>query len=342
MRAAVFHQPGQPLTIEQVPDPTPADDQVILEVSHAGICGSDLHVTQYGMVSGGTVLGHEFAGTIAALGAGAKGKWKIGDRVTALPITACGECEACDRRLPALCPGINFTGTHPQSPGAYAQYVAARIAMLQLLPKGVSFTDGAMTEPLAVARHAVELAEMPKNASVLVIGAGPIGAGVVVFSRLLGARHVIVSERSEARRNLARELGATGVIDPSSEDVNRRFAEMTGGRPQLVFECVGNPGLIQHAVECAGLRGRVVVVGVCFEEDRMMPLSALMKEVSIVFSQCYTEQTFAEVIDAVAKGHVNVRPMHTKTVGFTELPSAFEALRTAAGQCKVLIDPSQT
>jgi len=341
MRAAVFHQPGQPLTIEDIPDPTPDHDQVILEVSHAGICGSDLHVTQYGMVSGGTVLGHEFAGTIAALGAGARGKWKIGDRVTALPITACGECEACDRRLPGLCQGINFTGTNPQSPGAYAQYVAARMSMLQLLPKGVSFTDGAMTEPLAVARHAVELAEMPKNASVLVIGAGPIGAGVVVFSRVLGARHVVVSERSEARRSLALELGATEAIDPTREDLNKRFAEITGGRPQLVFECVGNPGLIQHAVEYAGIRGRVVVVGVCFEEDKIMPLSALLKEVSIVFSQCYTEQTFADVIDAVAKGYVNVRPMHTKTVGLTELPSAFEALRTAAGHCKVLIDPSR-
>jgi (R,R)-butanediol dehydrogenase/meso-butanediol dehydrogenase/diacetyl reductase len=342
MLAAVFHGSGQPLVIENVPDLIPADDQVILEVAHAGICGSDLHITENGSVPRGTILGHEFAGTIVELGGNVKGTWQIGDRVTALPITVCRTCEACEQNLPALCLNISFTGTNLRNSGAYAQFVAARTYTLQRLPSGVSFAEGAMIEPLAVAHHAVKLADMPRNASVLVIGAGPIGAGVSAFARHLGARHVIVSERSPARRKLALELGATHVIDPSVENVSERFVTLTGGRPQVVFECVGVRGLLQHAIESAGIRGRVVVVGVCFGEDVIKPLVGFGKEVSVRFSQCYTEQSFADVIDTIAAGKMNVRPMHTRTVGFSELPNALEALRAAVDQCKVLIDPNRS
>lgn len=339
MRAAVFHEAGRPLCIERVDDPTPRPDQVIIEVARAGICGSDLHITQYGAAPKGTILGHEFAGRIAALGSEVGGGWKVGDAVTALPLHACNSCDACDHGLPALCGTAVFTGTSPLIQGAYAQYVAARGSMLQRLPAGVSFDEGAMVEPLAVAHHAVDLAAVPAGASVLVIGAGPIGAGVALFARLAGARHVVVSERFPDRRERALAVGATAVIDPSGENVAERFAALTGGAPQVVFECVGNPGLLQQAIELAGVRGRVVVAGVCFEEDRIKPLSALMKEVSLQFSQCYTERDFEQVIGAIAGGRADPQPLHTATVGFDALPATFEALRTASPHCKVLIDP---
>ncbi|HUA90468.1 MAG TPA: zinc-binding dehydrogenase, partial [Steroidobacteraceae bacterium] len=191
------------------------------------------------------------------------------------------------------------------------------------------------------ARHAVALASIRAGDTVAVIGAGPIGAGVVLFARLAGARHVIVSERSPARREIARALGATGTIDPAQEQPAQRLAALAGGRPQVVFECVGVPGLLQQALELAGVRGRVVVAGVCFAQDSIMPLTALMKEVNVQFSQCYTEADFAAVIDAIARGAVSPRPMHTDTVGFASLPAAFEALRLQPSGCKVLIDPKR-
>ena len=341
MRAAIYRAGGRPLAIESVTDPRPAADQVIIEVAHAGICGSDLHVTEHGYIPPGVILGHEFAGTVVEVGAGVDADWRVGDRVTALPVQACRECDACELGLPALCRSGRFTGMTLEYPGAYAEYVAARGSMLQRLPAGVSFTDGAMVEPLAVAHHAVALAALRPGDSVLVIGAGPIGAGVTLFARLAGASQVIVSEPAARRREIARQLGATAVVDPVHEDVAARCAALCGGPPAVVIECVGNPGLLQKALEFAGIRGRVVVAGVCFGEDRVLPIVGLMKEVSVQFCQCYTEADFEAVITAIARGEARPAPMHSQSIGLAELPACFEALRTNPGDCKVLIDPKR-
>jgi (R,R)-butanediol dehydrogenase/meso-butanediol dehydrogenase/diacetyl reductase len=340
MRAAVFHEAGKPLTIETVADPRPKPDEVVIEVAHAGICGSDLHMTQYpGFAAPGLILGHEFAGVIAEVGAQVAGGWKPGDRVTAVPLNVCNTCEACHAGLPALCHSGAFLGTQLTAQGAYAQYLTARASMLQRLPAGVDFVEGAMVEPLSVAHHIVEMAEMPAKASVLVIGAGPIGAAVTLFARHAGAEHVVVSERTPERRARALAAGATAVVDPQAEDVAQVFAKHAGRAPQVVFECVGVPGTMDEAVRLVGLRGVVVVGGVVFEQDRISPLTAFAKEVTIRYSQAYSERNFAAVIDTLARGEVKPAPLHTSTVKLDELPQAFEALRNAPKQCKVLIDP---
>jgi (R,R)-butanediol dehydrogenase / meso-butanediol dehydrogenase / diacetyl reductase len=339
MRAALFQAAGKPLVIERIADPRPRTDQVLIEVQRAGICGSDLHMSEYGAVPAGTIFGHEFAGTVAELGSAVASGWRVGDRVTALPVQACHDCDACGAGLPALCRGGLFTGTNLSYPGAYAEYVGARASMVQRLPPGVSFACGALVEPLAVAHHAVELAGVARGMSVLVLGAGPIGAGVVLFARLAGARHVIVSERTPERRDIALALGATAVIDPLAEDVAARCATLAGAAPQIVFECVGVAGLLQQAIALAGVRGRVLVAGVCFAPDQILPLTGLMKEVNVQFSQCYTERNFAAVIDAIAERRAQPEPMHTHTVGFQQLPEMFEQLRTRPRGCKVLLDP---
>ncbi len=339
MRAAVFKEAGKPLVIETVPDPVPEAGQVILEVANAGICGSDLHMVEFGRMPAGTILGHEFAGTIAALGKDVAGPWKVGDRVTALPLNSCNTCEACDAGLPALCTNGVFTGTTPLIQGAYAQLVIARGTMLQRLPDGVDFAEGAMVEPLAVGHHIVSMAEGVKGASVLVLGAGPIGVAVALFARHAGAAHVVVSERSPERRALAEAVGATATIDPLSEDVATAFARVAGHRPQVVFECVGVPGMLKEAVKLVGLRGQVIVAGVVFQEDSLPPLVALIKEATIRYSQAYTVRDFEAVIDALARGAVDARPVHTSTVSLEELPAAFDALRSQPRECKVLIRP---
>jgi len=339
MRAAIFQGVGKPLSIENVPDPTPDADQVILAVENAGICGSDLHVTEHAHTPSGLILGHEFAGTIAAVGSNVTG-WKAGDRVTALPLNACNSCDACDSGLPALCSANLFTGCYLNAQGAYAQYVAARAPMLQRLPDGVNFEEGALVEPLAVGHHIVSMADMPRGASVLILGGGPIGAAVALFARHAGARHVVVSEMSENRRARAAELGATATIDPNAEDLLDAYRKATGeARPRFVFECVGIPGMLRQAVDLASVRGRVVVAGVVIQEDVIAPIVALGKEVTIQFSQAYTEQDFAAVIDAIARRDIDPRPMHTATVTLDELPEAFEALRKPTTQCKILIKP---
>ncbi|MCP1471668.1 (R,R)-butanediol dehydrogenase/meso-butanediol dehydrogenase/diacetyl reductase [Sphingobium sp. OAS761] len=341
MRAAVFIATGQPLVVETVTDPVPDPDQVILDVAYAGICGSDLHMTENPNMTPGIILGHEFAGTIAEIGSNVSGSWRIGDRVTALPLNACCHCDACDADLPALCPDNLFTGTTLRIQGAYAQLVKARGSMLQRLPDGVGFEGGAMVEPLAVGHHIVSMARMPHNADVLILGGGPIGIAVALFARHAGARKVVVSERSPDRRSLARASGATHVIDPAAGDVGRAFAAIAGGcKPQVVFECVGLPGMLDEAIALVGVRGQIVVAGVILKQDSFLPIVALGKEVTIQYSQAYTERDFEAVIGAIAKGEVKPGPIHTSTVGLDELPAAFEALRGQPRECKVLIKPS--
>ncbi|MDD3799113.1 MAG: alcohol dehydrogenase catalytic domain-containing protein [Novosphingobium sp.] len=341
MRAAVFHEAGQPLRIETVDDPRPAPGEVVIAVSGSGICGSDLHMTQHpGHTPAGLILGHEYAGTIAALGKDVTGGWKIGDRVTALPLFPCHTCEACEAHMPQLCPNGQFAGTTLDKPGAYAQYVTARADLLQKVPAGVGDVEAAMIEPLAVGHHIVSRADIRKGEAVLVIGGGPIGAAVALFARAAGAGHVVVSEPSAERRTRCLDLGATAAIDPVNENVGKRFGELTGTRPAVVFECVGIPGMVQQAVNYAAVRGRVVVAGVLFGDDSLSHIGGLGKEVSIVYSQAYVERDFAAVIDALAKGLVDARPMHTATVSLDELPDMFESLRNAPSQCKVLIDPT--
>jgi len=341
MRAAVFRGPQAPLSIETVPDPVPAADQVVIEVVHAGICGSDLHMAESEHTASGLILGHEYAGTIAELGSGVSGSWKVGDRVTALPLFAChrADCAACSADLPAICPANLFAGTDLLAQGAYAQLVGARAAMVQRLPDGVSFAEGAMVEPLAVGHHIVSRAESLRDAAVLVLGGGPIGVAVALFAALAGARHVIVSERSPERRALAVAMGA-GVIDPAAGDVGEAFARLTGGQPQVVFECVGVPGMLAQAVSLVAIRGQVIVAGVIIEQDTFLPIVALGKEVTIRYSQAYAERDFEAVIDAIARGRIAPAPIHTSTVSLDALPAAFAALRGNPRECKVLISPA--
>ena len=149
-----------------------------------------------------------------------------------------------------------------------------------------------------------------------------------------------VSEFSPGRRRRALEMGATHAIDPTAENVAARFHQIAGDAPDLVIECVGARGLLQQALELVRTRGRVVVAGVCFEADTISPIAGMMKEADLAFSQCYTPRDFEAVIDAIARGDADPRPMLTEIIGFADLPERFEALRTPSSQCKILIDPS--
>ena len=341
MRAAVFHKAGEPLRLETVPDPEPGDDDVILAVSGAGICGSDLHVTETpGLVAPGSILGHEFAGTIVATGRDAVAAgWRVGDRVTALPVYPCRRCDACDAGLPALCPTGIFSGFAPGKEGAYAQFVRARTDKLQRVPAGIDDSVAAMIEPLAVAHHTVARAEIRPDDRVLVLGGGPIGAAAALFARAGGARTVVVSEPSPLRRERCTMLGATATIDPTSEDVASRFAQIAGGPPSVILECVGIAGMLASAVQMAGVRGRIVVAGVLFADDTFSPLAAFAREVSIVYSQAYNEADFAAVIDALARQEIDAKPLLTQVIGFDAFPATFEALRRNPAQCKVVLNP---
>jgi len=345
MRAAVFTAPGQPLQVRQVPDPEPGPDDLILQVRACGICGSDLHIADLDDRSGGmaplndgAIMGHEFAGEVVAAGAGARADWRLGERVCALPYIACGHCAACLAGRGHRCPQVIYGGLG-RLDGAYADFVRVGRHEALRLPAGVDFQRGALVEPLAVGLHAVDRAALEPGQSVLVIGAGPVGLAVALWSRFFGARHVVVSDLKAARLETAAAMGATDAVDAAREDVVGRFKQIAGRRADVVFDCVGVPGSQQLAIDYAPADGRVVVVGVCMQPDTTLPVKAISKELTIAYAYMYRRQDFELTIEMLDRERIDPTPMVTETVGFDAFPDAFEALKRPTTQCKVLLQP---
>lgn len=336
MKAAVFQGPGKPLVIEDVPDPEPEAGELLLKVKNCGICGTDLHCTEEHdyTVRGGTLLGHEFSGEIVGIGNGVEGDWKLGDRVCALPFIGCGTCRECVNGDPANCLRKLPTGFTAAN-GAFAEYVRVGTRETVKLPASVSFREGALVEPLAVGLRALKLAQLPPGGNVLVIGAGPIGLAVCLWAKVLGAAHVVVKAKTSRRFDLASKFGATGGID-ATQDAAVEFSRLTGHQPDCVFECVGVPGLIEDAISLAGFRGQVVVAGACMKPDVFNPLPAILKEITIKFSNCYRTPDFRYAIDMIAADRIDVDAMITDVITLDALPDAFEALRNRSNQCKVM------
>ncbi len=332
MRAALFREMGKPLQIEAIADPVCGPHDLILKVRNCGICGSDLHMTEPTSMMPlalGSVMGHEFAGEVTEAGKAVAHLWKSGDRVAGFPVICCGEHTPCvNFGLGAgACAKMQTIGLG-QSPGAYAEYVRIGAQSGYRLPQSVSFREGAMVEPLAVGLHAVDMAKMARGATVLVIGAGPVGLATMLWANFLGARHVIVSEKAEIRQKMAARFGATDAIDPG-QALTPQVQKIAGKGPDVIFECVGVPGLIGNVMMDAPRGCRIVVAGVCQQPDTIMPLMGIVKELELQFVLGYRPADFDYVIAMIASDRVDVGHMLTDVVDLDGLPAAFEVAAQA-------------
>jgi (R,R)-butanediol dehydrogenase/meso-butanediol dehydrogenase/diacetyl reductase len=333
MRAALFTGCGHPLAIEDVPDPTPGDDEIVVRVARCGICGSDLHLTEnplFGLPPG-TVLGHEYAGEIVAVGKATE-RLRVGDRVAVSPHYGCGKCATCLAGEPVWCSRMRLDG------GGYGEFSLAAERQAVRLPATVSLEDGALVEPLAVGLHGINISGMRPGARVLVIGAGPIGLAVVFWAKRLGAGRIAVTAGSTRRAELALTMGATDFVAPDDDpvgSVNRAL----GGAPDIVYECVGVPGMIARSIEHVRTKGTVVVLGLCAQQEAFVPFAAVAKEVRIQTSAFFTHHDYRFAVDVLDRGALEPHAMITDTVSLVELPAAFEALRQRSHQCKVMVRP---
>jgi (R,R)-butanediol dehydrogenase / meso-butanediol dehydrogenase / diacetyl reductase len=334
MKAAVFKKLLAPLVVETVPDPTPAAHEVVVEVCRCGICGSDLHITEdpvFG-VPPGVVLGHEYSGRVAAIGTGVENV-RVGEHVAVFPVHGCGRCATCLAGLPAWCRQMRVDG------GGYGQFSLAEPHQLVRLPRTLSLADGALVEPMAVSLHGVKLANPEPGARVLIVGAGPIGLAAAFWSRRLGAGRVAVTASSNRRAELALTLGAHVFIDPADASPAAVEAAL-GGPPDVVYECVGKPGLIQRCIDYCRPRGTVIVLGLCTHPDTIMPFPFVSKELKLQASAFYEVRDFEISADVLDHDGDAPRAMITDRIGLDALPGVFEALRQRTSQCKVLVDPS--
>ena len=335
MRAATVTDDHR-LEISEVADPSPAQGQLILRTTGCGVCGSDLHMIDF--MPEGMVLGHEFCGEVVAVGADATG-FSEGDLVCSIPIMGCGSCSWCLAGHVARCTAQTPIGLGPQH-GGYAEYVAVGARETFLLPDQLAASEGALVEPLAVGLHAVEEAELTVDDDVLIIGAGPVGLAIAHWCRHFGAREIIVSDPVAARRDFAVTFGATAAIDPTDSDVGAEAERLAGRRPRVVFECVGVPGMIEHAATCASLDGTVVVAGVCMGPDTFSPFPVMQKELTMKFVLFYRDRDFRYTIDMLRAERIRPTPMVSNLVTLDELPAAFQALRSPSTECKVIWTPS--
>ena len=340
MRAVVMESMGQPLVAVDLPDPTPNEGEVVVAVDACGICGSDLHAAVH-LPLDGTVLGHEFCGTVVDPGR-SSGTIATGSRVVGLSLVTCGECDACRSGRIRKCALASMVGF--ERPGAFAEFVTLPESSLLPLPEPLDHRHGALAEPLAVARRAVYRSAATPGSTVVVLGAGPVGLAATLWLAHLGAASIVVSDPVAARRDAAMRAGATATIDPTAGDTAGAIAELCGGAPRHVIECVGIPGLLDQAIAVAGVDATVSVAGVCMEPETVTPILAMVKELDLRFSFFYTRQDMQAALDEMAAGRLDPTGLVTDEVGLDALPEKFRALLAPGGgpvDTKVLVRPRQ-
>jgi 2-desacetyl-2-hydroxyethyl bacteriochlorophyllide A dehydrogenase len=288
-----------------------------------------LDLKAYTHMPPGAIIGHEFCGEIVEIGAGVVGQWKEGQAVAAMPLAACGRCRWCLADESAHCGKVDVFGLGG-TPGAFAEYVRVSAGSTVSLGEGVGDL-GALVEPLAVGLHAVTTAAIRPGDRTLVIGGGNVGAAVALWARRLGAGEVVVSDPSPTRRDGAARFGATDVHDPGNGPAEPRF--------DIVFECVGVPGMVQTAVDAADVRGRVVVAGVCMEPDQLVPIAAIRKEVEVRFAIFYRGAEFAAAAALLSDGQIDASDFVTRGVDLAGVNSAFETLLGSTNERKILVMP---
>jgi threonine dehydrogenase-like Zn-dependent dehydrogenase len=356
MKAVVTR--GKKLIVDEVPEPKPEAGQLLVKTLACGICGSDLHALSHGeqlikmgkKAGGGiawdskkdVIFGHEFVTEILDHGPGCEKTHKVGSRVVSFPIVMSSD-------------GVKTVGYSNDVPGGYGERMILSEGLVIPVPDGLPTDFAALTEPMAVGNHAVAKAQMTKNDVAMVVGCGPIGLAVIMCLKAQGFGPVIASDYSALRRKMAETVGADVVLDPaensphncwadhgvalnSNENTMNALAGITS-KTAVVFECVGVPGVIQEIIEGIPLAGRIVVVGVCMEEDRFEPGLAITKTLDLSFVLGYTPEEFESTLHLIADGKLNVEPIITGKVDLDGVPQAFEDLKNAESHAKILVCP---
>ncbi len=349
MHAQVLHAVGD-MRYEAVPRPQPGAGQVLVRIGFCGVCGSDLPRTFVkGTYHFPTIIGHEFAGTVAGCGEGVS-DLAPGDRVVVFPLLWCGRCSACEQGRFAQCLDYDYLGS--RSDGGFAEYVVAPRRNLLPVPANVSLDIAAMTEPAAVALHAVRKGGELAGRTVAVFGAGPIGVMVAQWAQALGAAQVALFDIVPAKLDLARSLGFALVYDSRAVDPVATVAALTGGEgAYLGVESAGVRPTTLQALGATRRGGHTILLGNPSADVTLpAPLISqlLRREVTIHgtwnsdYSAAGNDDDWRAVLSAMASGQLRLEPLITHRV---PLADAFSALNMMKDQrafySKVLIHPDQ-
>lgn len=330
------------LTVCDVEDPIKDGNEVIVKVLKAGICGSDLHYFESFAIPN-LVMGHEFCGEV--IDAGYRTDLKVGDRVTALPISPCNDCFACKSKNVQYCKNTwsDALGLSLSHPGAFSEYLHVRGDMVIKVPDNVSNEEAAMAEPAAVSLHAVNLAKINENSKVLVVGAGIIGMLSLLFAKKMGAKMVAVSEANEERGTMAVKFNlADKFYDVKKEDTIANMLKDTEGGFDVVIECCGNTPAVTSSIVTVKEGGTIVLVGVSLKPIEVPTALIVTKELKVLGAIAYTYEEFNDVINMLANKEISLKEFITDTVSLEGVNEAFERLISGKSKdIKILVDPSK-
>jgi L-iditol 2-dehydrogenase len=339
MDAAVYRGKGS-LVVERVPVPVPGPGQALVDVSHCGVCGSDLHLVLDGWGRPGVVPGHETSGRVVATGPGVT-TCAEGDPVVIGPGPACGECPPCAVGRPALCYRRTGPTENPAHQGAFAAYVCRDAAELHAIPPGLSLRHAALTEPLAVALHALTLAGVRPGERVLVTGAGPIGLLTVAALRAHGVDHVTVSEPAERRRRLALDVGATAAVAPDELVSPDLPTHLVDSPYDAAIECSGQAAAMEAALGQLAPMGRLVLVGAGMTRPRFDNNRILLNELVVTGAYTYDADGYPRALELLASGRLrNDLLIERRDVSLGELLDAMHALASGELAAKVMVTPA--
>ncbi len=337
MRAAVLAEPGR-FEIEERPIPKPGPGEALIKIARVGICGTDLHIFHghYAADSLPMVPGHEFTGTIAALGPEVGGL-VVGSKAVVDMNIGCGQCYWCRRNEILNCPQMQQMGITMD--GAFADYMVVPARLVIPAPDTIPFAVLALTEPLACVVRAARKAQVTFGQSVLVIGAGPIGNLHVQLLRTIGAAPIIVTDISQDRVRMALDCGADiGISDPAQ--LHQAVMDATGGRgADIVVESVGNPALYQQAMKLMRKGGHLAAFGITGPEDSL-PLSILdtiLQENSIKGSVAGMGQDMHDALTLLVHDRIRTEPFTGASFALSDIQQAFNSIVDRPGDLKTQI-----
>jgi L-iditol 2-dehydrogenase len=338
MKALVYQGPWT-MPLQEVPNPEPKDDELLISVKSVGICGSDVHgfIGKTGRRKPPIIMGHEFSGTVAAVGARIT-RFATGDAVIVSPIEACGHCINCRAGLTNICTNRNVLGVNID--GAYADQLVVKESMVHAKPTSLSWRQAAMVEPLAVALHAATITPIQLMENVAIVGAGTIGLLTLLAVRLKGAGRVFISDKSRHRLDMALELGADLAIHVDQQDPIAAIRAVTGGLgADVTFEAVGYGPTVEQALALARTGGNVTWIGNSAQMIQLNMQEIVTRELTVRGTYGFNRE-FERAIELLGTGRLNVDALIEHVAPLVEGPRLVQEL--AAGEMdlvKVLLEP---
>ena len=346
MKAIRFMEP-EVIEYSDIPRPEPKDDEVMAEVAYAGFCATDIELLTGQMIhikTGNTkypiIPGHEWSGTIVAVGKNVR-DFKVGDHVTSDVSLGCGECDACRKGHFNLCPNREVVGSYKNRQGCFAQYICVPQRHTYKIPEGLSMEEAALAEPAATSMYAVTKAQIPAGATVMVIGDGPIGQLAAQLANIAGAAKVILAGSWDDKLAIAKECGIQETINYHKEDVVERSKELTGGAgPEIVIETSGNNKALDMAVRALKPTGRIVAVSWYNGASVEVAMNTVIVKDAELVGSLASPNSFGPVLEYMACGKLNVKPLITHVKPLNELQSVVDMVRAKKEmRIKVLLKP---